>query len=69
LTDEQWTDYLFNRKNPKGPHQEMWFHAAGCRQWFNAVRDTVSYEFQTVYKIGDPAPKIDGLPESSGDSQ
>ena len=43
LTDEQWGDYLFMRKNPKGVHQELWQHAFGCRRWFVVERDTVSY--------------------------
>ena len=32
-------------KNPKGPFAERWVHSAGCRRWFNAVRDTVTNEF------------------------
>lgn len=44
LSDAEWADYLFNRKNPRGAHQELWNHAQGCRRWFAAERDTVSYE-------------------------
>lgn len=43
LTDDQWADYLFMRKNPRGRHVELWNHAQGCRRWFNAERDTVTY--------------------------
>jgi sarcosine oxidase, subunit delta len=43
LTDEQWGDYLFMRKNPKGAHLELWLHAYGCRRWFRVARDTVTY--------------------------
>lgn len=56
LSDEQWADYLFMRTNPKGPYREQWHHTYGCRRWFNAVRDTVSYEFKAVYKMGETAP-------------
>ncbi len=56
LSDEQWADYLFMRHNPKGPHHEQWRHTYGCRRWFNAVRDTVSYEFKAVYKMGETPP-------------
>lgn len=56
LTDEQWGDYLFNRENPKGLHLEQWCHTSGCRRWFNAQRDTVSYKILHVYKVGDPKP-------------
>ena len=53
LSDEQWGDYLFMRKNPKGLHREQWLHAAGCRRWFNAERHTVSYQFSKFYKPGE----------------
>ncbi|MEE9247169.1 MAG: sarcosine oxidase subunit delta [Dehalococcoidia bacterium] len=57
LSDLEWADYLFMRKNPSGRYLERWLHAAGCRRWFNAERDTVSYSIKSVYKIGDPAPR------------
>jgi len=56
LSDEQWADYLFIRKNPRGLHREQWVHSAGCRRWFNVVRDTVSYEISSVYNIGELPP-------------
>ncbi len=56
LSDEEWADYLFNRKNPMGRHLEQWCHTAGCRRYFNAERDTVSYEIKSVYEIGEQAP-------------
>ena len=57
LSDEQWADYLFNRENPKGNHKEQWCHSSGCRRWFNAVRNTVSYQITAVYKVGEAAPE------------
>jgi len=48
LTDEQWARFVFFRDNPKGPFAERWVHSAGCRRWFNAVRDTRTYEFLSV---------------------
>ena len=56
LSDEEWADYLFMRKNPKGTHREQWLHAAGCRRYFNAERDTVSYQISATYKIGEKPP-------------
>lgn len=53
LSDEQWGDYLFMRKNPKGIHHEQWCHSHGCRRWFNVERDTVSYRITRVYRIGE----------------
>ena len=35
------------------------FHAAGCRQYFNATRDTVTYEILETYKIG-TKPQVTG---------
>ena len=56
LSDEEWADYLFMRKNPKGAHREQWLHVAGCRRYFNAERDTVSYQIKCTYKIGEQPP-------------
>ncbi len=58
LSDEEWARYLFFRDNPKGILAERWVHAAGCRRWFNAVRDTVTYEFVAVYRAGEPQPHL-----------
>jgi len=52
LTDEQWADYLFNRTNPRGPHDEIWNHALGCRRWFNVERDTVTYKIAATRPMG-----------------
>ena len=46
LTDAEWADYLFMRENPKGDWTERWFHAAGCRRWFDTVRSTATNEFR-----------------------
>lgn len=55
-TDQDWADYLFYRKNPKGLHAERWCHVHGCGQWFNALRDTVTERFKATYRMGEPAP-------------
>ena len=57
VSDEAWGAYLFERENPKGDHKERWVHAAGCRQWFNVVRDTVTHEIRAVYAMTDQAPE------------
>ena len=44
LDDEAWAGYVFVRANPKGPFAERWYHAAGCRRWFDLVRDTRTNE-------------------------
>ncbi len=61
LSDEQWADYLFMRKNPKGLHREQWLHAAGCRRFFNVERDTVTYNIRSSYKIAEQPPSGDDV--------
>ncbi|WP_327341962.1 sarcosine oxidase subunit delta family protein [Streptomyces europaeiscabiei] len=61
LTDEEWARYLFFRDNTKGPFAERWSHAAGCRTWFNAVRDTSTNEILAVYRAGEPRPAAEDL--------
>ena len=55
-SDQVWAEYLFYRANPKGAHRERWLHAAGCRRWFNLVRDTVTHEITAVYRMGESGP-------------
>lgn len=55
-SDTEWAHYTFYRDNTAGVVAERWVHSAGCRQWFNALRDTVTYRFLAVYPIGAPAP-------------
>ncbi|WP_017348143.1 sarcosine oxidase subunit delta [Pantoea sp. A4] len=52
-SDEEWGNYLFFRKNPRGIHHELWVHAAGCRKYFNMTRNTQTYEILETYKIGE----------------
>ncbi|WGD32488.1 sarcosine oxidase subunit delta [Ancylobacter sp. WKF20] len=33
-------DYVYQRTNPVGAHEEWWYHAQGCRQWVKVARDT-----------------------------
>lgn len=51
LSDAEWADYLFMRKNPRGIHKELWNHSQGCRRWFSATRDTVTYKIASTEKI------------------
>ena len=52
VSDEAWADYLYYRENPKGEHRERWLHNAGCRQWFNIARDTITHHILAVYEMG-----------------
>ncbi|CAN5580928.1 sarcosine oxidase subunit delta [soil metagenome] len=57
LSHEEWADFLFMRDNPKGDFAERWSHAAGCRRWFNVVRNTVTHEIRAAYRIGESPPE------------
>ena len=48
LSDDEWAEYLFMRKNIKGIQFERWNHAHGCRKWFNMVRDTSNDQIKLI---------------------
>jgi sarcosine oxidase subunit delta len=50
-SDQQWTQYLYFRNNPKGLLNEQWCCSAGCGQWFKVTRDTVSHEVSEVIRF------------------
>ena len=58
LADAEWAQYLFVRDNPKGPFAERWSHSAGCRRWFNVLRDTATHRVLASYEIGAPRPGV-----------
>ncbi|MEV7636729.1 sarcosine oxidase subunit delta [Pseudarthrobacter enclensis] len=62
LSDTEWSRYLFYRENPKGIFAERWVHSTGCRQWFNMLRDTVSYDIKAIYPMGAKRPDQSGAP-------
>ena len=58
--DSTWARYVFFRANPKGLLRERWHHSAGCRRWFNIVRDTSTNEILSVYRMGDRLADANG---------
>ena len=52
-SDKEWNEYIFMRKNIKGEYKERWNHSNGCRQWFNAIRDTTTNTFLKISKPGE----------------
>ena len=42
--DAEWLRYSYGQKNEAGVQKEWWYHRMGCRQWFFAVRNTVTNE-------------------------
>jgi sarcosine oxidase subunit delta len=39
---------VYFRDNPAGFHDELWYHAYGCRLWLVVKRDTLSHEIVQV---------------------
>ena len=58
LPDAEWAGFLFMRGNPKGLIAERWNHQAGCRRWFNMLRNTATDDILAVYKVGEPRPEV-----------
>ena len=58
MNDREWAEFLFYRDNTKGTFAERWLHSTGCRQWFNMLRDTVTYDIQAIYPMGTPRPDL-----------
>ncbi len=49
VSSEDWDNFVYMRKSPRGKHLELWQHIAGCRQWIKVQRDTATHEiFQTA---------------------
>jgi sarcosine oxidase subunit delta len=55
LSDQDWADHLYMRRNRKGIQAERWRHVHGCARFFNAVRDTSSDRILSTYRIGESA--------------
>ena len=57
LSDDEWAEYLFMRKNIKGVQFERWIHTHGCRKWFNVVRDTSNDVIKACLLYTSPSPR------------
>jgi heterotetrameric sarcosine oxidase delta subunit len=42
--ESEWVSYRYHRRNIAGVQREWWFHRSGCRQWLQALRNTVTNE-------------------------
>ncbi len=56
----EWLDFVYLRKNPRGPHIEWWHHSAGCRCWFKVRRNTLTHEISAT---GTPESNLGGESE------
>ena len=53
VSDEEWGDYVFMRKNPKGWHWEQWMHSAGCRKVIAVKRNTITHEIAGSWTLAE----------------
>jgi heterotetrameric sarcosine oxidase delta subunit len=53
--EEAWFRAVYLRRNPRGPHKELWQHVNGCREWLVVERDTLTHEIFTVTLARDVA--------------
>ena len=56
----RFTDYVYLRDNPAGPHRELWQHVAGCRAWLVVTRDVRTHAILQVEPARDVALARDG---------
>lgn len=61
MSDAEWAEFVFMRTNPKGVFAERWNHAAGCRRWFNMLRNTATDDILAVYAMGEDPPKVTAI--------
>ena len=52
--EDAWVAFVYLRDNPFGPHDELWHHSAGCRQWFRVRRDTRTHAILSSARPGAP---------------
>ena len=45
---QRYYEAVYLRDNPAGPHQELWYHAAGCLSWLRVTRNTRTHEILAV---------------------
>ncbi|QHQ34458.1 sarcosine oxidase subunit delta [Algicella marina] len=56
--DAVFSEYLFQRRNPRGVHFERWRHSFGCGKWFHAARCT-----KTLEVFGTYSAQVSEIPE------
>jgi methylglutamate dehydrogenase subunit B len=45
---DRFCEAVYLRDNPAGPHEELWYHAAGCLSWLRVTRNTRTHEILGV---------------------
>jgi heterotetrameric sarcosine oxidase delta subunit len=50
-------EYVYQRANNRGRHEEWWHHIQGCRQWVRITRDTLTHTIEAVAPARGSAPR------------
>ena len=72
ISDQDWDNYVYLRKSPRGKHLELWQHISGCRQWIKVERDTLTHEISKTLKANETGKFMDlplaevGIPATTG---
>jgi sarcosine oxidase subunit delta len=53
VPESEWMAYRYIRKNLNGIQTEWWFHRSGCKEWLQAVRNTISNEVIETFLPGE----------------
>ena len=53
VSDNDWDNFVYNRKSLRGKHWELWQHISGCRQWIKVERDTATHEIFNTLKANE----------------
>ena len=56
-SEADWYAYVYVRANLAGPHDELWLHSAGCRQWIKVRRDTRTHDILGAAALGEALPE------------
>lgn len=58
MSDTEWAEFVFMRRNSKGVYAERWVHSSACRRYFNMLRNTANDKILAAYKIDEKPPEI-----------
>ena len=58
VSDQDWDNFVYLRKSPRGKHLELWQHISGCRQWIKVERDTLTHEIFLFLFISPPLSNL-----------
>ena len=67
LDDREWAEHLSTVTTPAATTPSAGT-TGGCRKWFNAIRDTATYEFRATYPAGTSRPGTGSGAPSDGAS-